>query len=959
VTPERWRQITELFHAALERDARDRAAFLAEACAGDDGVRREVESMLAQPASSGGFLDGPAFDGAPTLDGMEGPVLTGRPFGLYQMQARIGAGGMGEVYRARDTKLGRDVAIKVLPRAFTNDPERLARFEREARLLAALNHPHIGAIYGLEEADGVRGLVLELVPGETLAARLHRGPLLLAETLAIARQITDALDTAHERGIVHRDLKPANIKITPDGTVKVLDFGLAKFDVRGSDDGGLRPQSDLPWAPRTPSDGTEAGRILGTTAYMSPEQTRGQSVDKRTDIWAFGCVLYEMLTGRAAFGSGTTSDTIAAILQSEPEWSALPAAIPSTLRRLLQHCLEKDPRRRLRDIGDVRLELDHATVSQEEEAGPSPQRLSGVQWAVVAVLALVAVATGWLVRDRSAGPDDASGVRGRNAPIDNPLYGARFALFTDFPGAERDAAISPDGKFVVFRSDRDGPFDAFLGQAATGRVDNLTRGQEKDLGLPVRSQGFSGDGSEVWLSGGVDRRLRLLPLVGRVDPRHFLGVTAINVAWSPDGARYVYHTRDPGDPIFVVDRNGANPRQIVIDKPGVHHHYPVWSLDGKWIYFVKGIQATYAWDLWRVPADGGEPQRLTQHNGEVGYPAPIDLHTILYVARDGDRSGPWLWALDVDRKQARRVSFGLQKYTSLGASADGRRLVVSEANPTASLWSVPILDRIAEERDVTAFPLPTGRALMPRFGGSSLFYLSSRGEGDGLWRSQNGRSLEVWKGSEGALLEPPAVSADGHRALIVLRREGKLRLHVISGDGAEIRPVTDAIDVGGAASWSPDGNWIVTGGTDSRGDGLFKLPGGGGQPTRLVDGPAYNPVWSPDGNVILYSGLNVGPLAPLRAVRPDGTPFDLPAIQLRIEGERYRFLPDGDVVYMQGFLPSQDFWLLDLNTKKSRALTRLSGGAAMRTFDITPDGSRIVFDRLRENSDIVLIDLAR
>ena len=330
MTPERWRQITELFHAALERDARDRAAFLADACAGDEGVRREVESMLAQPASSGGFLDGPAFDAAPTLDGTEGSVLTGRRFGLYQMQARIGAGGMGEVYRARDTKLGRDVAIKVLPRAFTNDPERLARFEREARLLAALNHPHIGAIYGLEEADGVRGLVLELVPGETLAARLHRGPIPLTEALTIARQITDALDAAHEKGIVHRDLKPANIKITPDGTVKVLDFGLAKFDVRGPDDGGVRLQSDLPSAPTITIDGTEAGRILGTTAYMSPEQTRGQSVDKRADIWAFGCVLYEMLTGRAAFGSDTTSDTIAAILQSEPEWSALPAAIPST-----------------------------------------------------------------------------------------------------------------------------------------------------------------------------------------------------------------------------------------------------------------------------------------------------------------------------------------------------------------------------------------------------------------------------------------------------------------------------------------------------------------------------------------------------------------------------------------------------------------------------------------------------
>jgi Tol biopolymer transport system component len=946
VTPERWRQITELFHAARERDPRDRTAFLADACAGDEGVRREVESMLAQPASSGGFLDGPAFDAAPTLTGMEGSDLTGRRFGLYHMQERIGAGGMGEVYRARDPKLGREVAIKVLPRAFTNDPERLARFEREARLLAALNHPHIGAIYGLEEADGVRGLVLELVPGETLAARLHRGPIRLTEALIIARQITEALDTAHERGIVHRDLKPANIKITPDGTVKVLDFGLAKFVVRGPDDGGVRLQSDLPRAPTRTNDGTEAGRIFGTTAYMSPEQTRGESVDKRADIWAFGCVLYEMLTGRAAFGSDTTSDTIAAILQSDPEWSALPAAIPSSLRRLLQHCVQKDPRRRLRDIGDARLELDHAAVSQEV-ARPSPQRLSGMQWWAVAALALVAVAAGWFVWDR------------REVPTDNPLANARYTPFTDFPGDERDAAISPDGKFVVFRSDRAGPFDAWLGQTDTGHLENLTQGTENDLGLPVRSQGFNGDGSEVWLSGGVDRRLRLVPLVGRREQRDFLGDMAVNVAWSADGGRYVYHTRDDGDPIIVADRNGVNTRQIAIDQADGHQHYPVWSLDGKWIYFVKGVQATYQWDLWRVAADGGDPERLTQHESDVRYPAPIDLHTILYVARDRDGSGPWLWALDIDRKQTRRVSSGLQKYTSLAASADGRRLVASVGNPTASLWSVPILDRLAEERDVEPFLLPTARALMPRFGGRSLFYLSSRGGGDGLWRYQGGQALEVWKGSEGGLLEPAAVSADGLRSVIVLRRGGKLRLHVISGDG-DIRPLTEMIDARGAASWSPDAAWIVTGGIDSRGLGLFKIPVGGGEPTRLVDGPAYNPVWSPDGNVILYSGKNVGPLAPMRAVRPDGTPFDVPAIQLRVEGERYRFLPSGTgVVYMQGFLPSQDFWLLDLATKHRRPLTHLSGGAAMRTFDITQDGRRIVFDRLRENSDIVLIDLAR
>jgi Tol biopolymer transport system component len=720
--------------------------------------------------------------------------------------------------------------------------------------------------------------------------------------------------------------------------------------MRQADESGVRLEPNPLSAPAITMGGSQPGLILGTAAYMSPEQARGQSVDKRTDIWAFGCVLFEMLSGRAAFGGETISDTIAAILQLEPDWSAL-ASIPAALTRLLQRCLEKDPRRRLRDIGDARLELDFVSRgTHEEKSDTSRLRKSAtIWWPAVTALALITAVASWVSRGRG------------EIPFENPLATANFTRLTaDFPGAERDAAISPDGKFVAFRSDRDGPFDVWLGPIGARGFENLTQGTEDDLRLPDRSQGFSADGSEVWLSGGVDRRLRLVPLMGRGEPRLFLGEKVGTVAWSPDGTRLVYHTLDGGDPIFVADRTGANERRLLVDKPDTHNHYLVWSLDGKWIYFVKGVQATYDWDLWRIAAAGGEPERLTEHRSEVGYPAPIDAHTVLYVARDHDGSGPWLWALDVDRKQTRRVSFGLQRYTSLAASADGRRLVASEANPTANLWRVPILNRVAEERDVAPFQMPTVRALMPRFGGPSLFYLSSRGEGDGLWRYQDGQSFEVWKGSEGALLAPAAISPDGQWAAIAVKQEGRLRLHVVSADGAVVRAVAPSIDVRGTASWSPDGKSIVTQGIESKSPALFEIPVDGGNPRRLVEGPALNPVWSPQGDIILYSGPNVAALAPLRAVRPDGTPIDLPHIQLRVEGERYRFLPNGkQVVYMQGLLPSQDFWLLDFATKKQRPLTRLSGGAAMRTFDVTPDGKRIVFDRLRENSDIVLIDLAK
>ena len=364
-------------------------------------------------------------------------------------------------------------------------------------------------------------------------------------------------------------------------------------------------------------------------------------------------------------------------------------------------------------------------------------------------------------------------------------------------------------------------------------------------------------------------------------------------------------------------------------------------------------------DLWRIASAGGEPQRLTRQNNDVTYPAPIGSRTVLFLARDEDGSGPWLWAFDLERNLPRRLSFGLEQYTSIAASADGRRLVATVANPKASLWSVPILDRPAEERDVQPFPLPAVRALAPRFGGAALFYLSSRGARDGLWRYQDGQALEVWKGADGALLEPPAVSPDGRLVAIVLRRDGKKRLHLLSADGAELRPIADSINAQGAACWSPDGRWILIGGNDAAGPGLFKVAREPGAPVRLVAEAALDPIWSPDGNLIVYAGANVAATsAPLVAVRPDGSRVEWPKITVRRQGERARFLPNGKgLVYMQRLLPSQDFWLLDLSTLKSRPLTRMTDRAAMRTFDITPDGKQIVFDRLRDNADIVLIDL--
>lgn len=495
----------------------------------------------------------------------------------------------------------------------------------------------------------------------------------------------------------------------------------------------------------------------------------------------------------------------------------------------------------------------------------------------------------------------------------------------------------------------------------TGRFVNLTEGQQEDPLTPIQNLGFSPDGSQIWLAGyRPNQRLRLIPITGGI-PRAFLPNHAANVAWSPDGSRLVFHTYDPGDPMFVADGDGANARQVFALGPGGHNHFPAWSPDSRWIYFVSGPWESLDMDLWRIASAGGKPERLTQDNSDVRWVAPVSSSTVLYVATQQDGSGPWMWALDVKRKVPRRVSIGLEHYTSVAVSASGHRLVATVSNATASLWSVPILERPATEADIKPVPLPNERALAPRFAGNTLFYLSSRGSADGLWRLQNNQAFEVWKGAGGPLFVPPALSPDARKAAIVLRKQGKPRLYIISTDGADFKPLTDTIDVRGAPCWSPDGRWIVTGGNDASGPGLFKIPAEGGAPIRLPGTPGLNPVWSPDGTLIVYAGTTMSRFAPLLGVRPDGRSVELPPIGIGagkgINWAHHRFTPDGKgLIYLQGLDPGEDFWFLDLTTRQTKLVARLGHGTSI-SFDITPDGRQIVFDRVRENSDIVLIDL--
>ena len=863
------------------------------------------------------------------------PLATGSRIGPYEIVGWLGAGGMGEVYRARDPRLARDVAIKLISETFAADRNRLLRFEQEARAAGQLNHPNILAVHDIGAHGGTPYIVSELLEGESLRTRLRNGPLTPRKAIDYARQIAEGLAAAHGKDIVHRDVKPDNLFITHDGRVKILDFGIAKLTRPGGDT--IRPIG-------APTE-TGADIVIGTAAYMSPEQVRGEAVDARSDIFSLGAVLYEMLAARPAFARATAADTTAAILKEDPPASAVAPA----LDRIISRCLEKAREARFQSARDLAFALEETT------AATSPIVIPPWLWrAAAGIVALgILVAAGIYWRPRTTDVTIA----------DNPLPGAQFSLFTNWEGAEEGAEISPDGKLVAFLSDLEGKYDLWVSQVGTGIYHNLTRNLPPlaSSGFIVRKLGFTADSSEIWFNPGDGKPLLLVPWAGG-EPRPFLPAGANTPAWSSEGAIVYVHKPNRDDPIYLVDRSGADARQIFPPGP-LKNLNPVWAPDGQWIYFVRGAepQDEAEMDVWRLRPSGGSPERVTTQHLAINFLTPLDQRRLLYVARAEDRSGPWLWMLDVESGVSTRVPSGVDQYMSVSASRDGRRIVATVANPGSSLWRVPVSGGIASEAHAEryALPVPTGMALAPRFGKDVLFYLSARGARDGLWTVKDGKASEVRRGVDGALSEPPAVSRDGLQLAVAVRREGKRRLSIMSADGTGGRTLAPSIEIDGAAGqgaadWSPDGKHIVTGGRDAKGSGLFVIPVDTGVPVRLVEGTWVNPVWSPKGDLIVYAGRSVIGQVELRGVRPDGAAVDLPPVFVRPGG--YRFLPDGSGLVYLPRIPSLDFWLLDFATGKTRELTRLGNQGSLRNFDITPDGRHIVFDRSRLNSNIVLIE---
>ena len=709
--PEDWRRLKEVFAGARALPASHRQAYLSATCAGNEALRQEAESLLASDERAKSFLESPAIiwgDGTPLPAQL---MIEGRRLGAYQVQALLGAGGMGEVYRARDTKLQRDVAVKFLPHAFTSDPERLSRFEGEARMLAALNHPNIGAIYGFEEAEGLRFLVLELVNGRTLADKLAdasrqrpQGPgLPVHEALSIARQIAVALDVAHEKGIIHRDLKPANITITPDGVVKVLDFGLAKAAGDGS-------PPDVTHSPTNAVKQTSASGVMGTPGYMSPEQARGQAVDKRTDVWAFGCVLYEMLTGRVAFQGVTASDTIVAVLESEPRWDALPRGIPTSVRLLLRRCLDKDAARRLQDIGQVRRALEQA------RRGWSRWQVAAVAVAALATLAIGAVV--WL-----RGPAAAS-------------RASEWVQITKFPDSVTQPALSPDGQMVAFiRGPQTffGPGQVYVKALPDGEPVQLTRDSSNKMG-----PAFSPDGARIaytTVSSQFAWDTWAVPVRGG-EPQRWLA-NASGLVWA--GPRdLLFAEQKKGTHMGIVASDESRNRQRAVYLPTneramAHRSYA--SPDGKWVLLTE-MNQDYVWIPCRVvPADGSSPGRQVGPSA-AGCTAGAWSPDGKWMYVTSDAAGEHhIWRQRFPDGQPEQVTFGPTAQEGIALAPDGRSLVTAVSLQHGAIW----LHDASGERQISSLE---GTAITPRFtpDGQRLCYMIAK-ESPTPWVPQ---PAEVW-----------------------------------------------------------------------------------------------------------------------------------------------------------------------------------------------------------------------
>ena len=548
----------------------------------------------------------------------------------------------------------------------------------------------------------------------------------------------------------------------------------------------------------------------------------------------------------------------------------------------------------------------------------------------------------------------------------NPITDARVHTVTDFDGLEQSAAISRDGHLVAFLSDRDGPMDVWVTQVDSGQFHNLTHGSVRELVNPlIRALGFSPDGSLVtfWVrkpgapsDDAID--VWAVPTLGG-EPRPYLEGAA-EFDWSPDGSRLAYHTPAPGDPLFVTEGSvQPGKRPIFAASAGLHSHFPLWAPDVAFLYFVQG-ELPDKLDIWRIRPTGGTPERITSRDGRITYPVLLNRHTLLYLCNDPDGQGPSIYSMDVERRIPHRLTSGLDQYTSLAATADGHRLVVTRTTPHGTLYQVQIGDSPVPVSAANRIPLTTSSGFSPRLGSDYLLYISATGVGESIWKLANGVSTELWRGEGARVLGGPAISPDGHSVAFSVRQNGKALLYVMQEDGTKAHILAGSLDLQGAPAWAPDGGFIISAANDHGTPHLYRIAMDGRAPASFVGEYSLDPAWSPDGSLVTYSGPDVGTAFPVKAVTADAAPRALPALTLTRGTRHLAFLPGGrSLVFLKGEIRHKDLWLINLDTGTERQLTNLPPDFDVRDFDLSPDGHKVVLERMQERSDLVLLDLPR
>ena len=519
---------------------------------------------------------------------------------------------------------------------------------------------------------------------------------------------------------------------------------------------------------------------------------------------------------------------------------------------------------------------------------------------------------------------------------------------------------------MAFLSDRDGPTDVWVTQVGSGEFHNLTRGSAPELVNPsIRTLGFSPDGSLVtfWVrkkdETGEDKiSIWAVPTLGG-QPKPYLEGAA-EVDWSRDGSRLAYHTPGPGDPLFVLDGNSRSEGRRIFTAPfGLHLHFPLWAPDSTFIYFVQGSLPDKL-DIWRIPSGGGTPEKITSYNGRVTYPVLLDWRTLMYLATDADGSGPWLYSMDVQRRVPHKLTSGLDRYTSLATSADGRRLVLTLASPKKTLWRLRITGSPAEASAASRISLTTNMGFSPRLGPNYLLYVSATGKSESIWKLVNGTETELW-GQQGAqILGGPAISSDGRSIAFSVRQNGQTLLYAMQADGTDARVVADTLDLVGSPAWAPDGQSITSAAEDHGVPHLFRIPVDGRSPSLFVQEYSVDPAWTPDGRYLFYSGLDIGTTFPVEAVTAQATADPLPMLTLTRGARHMAFLHGRRVlVFLRGEIQHKNLWLVDLDAGTERQLTNLAPDFDIRDFDISPDGREAVLERVQERSDVVILDRPR